>query len=197
MAGAIAARAIQKPGSSTLGIVGAGTQARLQAKLIARHLKMQTVLVWARNPLAAQALAAEMGGTAVSLRELCARTDLIVTTTPSTEPLLTSDMITAGKRIVAVGADAPGKRELDPAILARARIVVDSRAQCIDHGETGWAVRAGLLDPGSLLELGAILTAPVDFAAEEIVVADLTGVAVQDVEIAKSVWSRLTQVPGK
>ena len=195
MAGAIAARAIQKSGSSTLGIVGAGTQARLQARLIARHLKLQTVLVWARNPHAAEALAAEIGGSAVSLRELCARADLIVTTTPSTEPLLTSDMVTPGKRIVAVGADAPGKRELDPAILARARIVVDSRAQCIDHGETGWAVRGGLLDPGSLIELGAILTAPIDFAAEEIVVADLTGVAVQDVEIAKSVWSRLTQAP--
>ena len=191
MAGAIAARAIHRPGSNTLGIVGAGTQARLQARLIARHLKLKTVLVWARNPHAAAALAAEVGGTAVSLPELCTRAELIVTTTPSTEPILTSDMITAGKRIVAVGADAPGKRELDPAILARARVVVDSCVQCIDHGEAGWAVRAGLLEPASLIELGALLTAPIDFAAEEIVVADLTGVAVQDVEIAKSVWSRL------
>ena len=192
MAGAIAARAIRRPGSNTLGIVGAGNQARLQARLISRHLKLQTVLVWARNPEAAAGLAAEVGGTSVSLSELCARAELIVTTTPSTEPLLTSDMLTAGKRIVAVGADAPGKRELDPAILARGRVVVDSCAQCIDHGETGWAVRAGLLEPASLIELGALLTAPIDFAAEETVVADLTGVAVQDVEIAKSVWSRLS-----
>jgi ornithine cyclodeaminase len=56
-------------------------------------------------------------------------------------------------------------------------------------------VRAGLLDPASLIELGALLTAPIDFAAEEIVVADLTGVAVQDVAIAKSVWSRLSPAP--
>ena len=195
MAGVIAARAIHRPGSHTLGIVGAGTQARLQARMISRHLKLQTVLVWARNRDAATGLAAEVGGTSVSLSELCARADLIVTTTPATEPLLTSDMITAGKRIVAVGADAPGKRELDPEILARGRVVVDSCAQCIDHGETGWAVRAGLLDPASLIELGAQLTAPIEFAAEEIVVADLTGVAVQDVEIAKSVWSRLKPPP--
>jgi ornithine cyclodeaminase len=194
MAGVIAARAIHRPGSHTLGIVGAGTQARLQARMISRHLKLQTMLVWARNRDAAADLAAEVGGTSVSLPELCARAELIVTTTPSTEPLLTSDLVTAGKRIVAVGADAPGKRELDPQILARARVVVDSCAQCIDHGETGWAVRAALLDPGSLIELGALLTAPIDFAAEEIVVADLTGVAVQDVEIAKSVWSRLRDV---
>jgi ornithine cyclodeaminase len=117
---------------------------------------------------------------------------LIVTTTPSTEPLLTSDMIQPGKRIVALGADGPGKRELDPVILARARVVVDSRVQCIDHGEAGWAVRAGLIEAGSLIELGALLTAPLAFGADEIVVVDLTGVAVQDVEIAKSVWSRLT-----
>ena len=195
MAGAIAARAIHRAGSNTLGIVGAGTQARLQARLIARHLKLKTVLIWARNPNAAAALAVEVGGTAVSLSELCARAELIVTTTPSTEPLLTSDMITPGKRIVALGADAPGKREVDPAILARARVVVDSRAQCIDHGEAGWAVRAGLIDPACLIELGALLRAPIAFAAEDIVVADLTGVAVQDVEIAKSVWSRLTQAP--
>lgn len=191
MAGAIAARAIHKSGSNILGIVGAGTQARLQARLISRHLGLKTVLVWARNPRAAAALATEVGGAAVDLSELCTRAEIIVTTTPSTEPLLTSDMLTAGKRIVAVGADAAGKRELDPAILTRARVVVDSRAQCIDHGEAGWAVRAGLLDPASLIELGALLTAPLAFADEEIVVADLTGVAVQDVEIAKSVWSRL------
>jgi len=195
MAGVIAARAIHRPGSGILGIVGAGTQALLQARMISRHLKLQTVLVWARNPDAAAGLATRVGGTPVSLSELCARSDLIVTTTPSTEPLLTSDMLTPGKRIVAVGADAPGKRELAPAILARARVVVDSCAQCIDHGETGWAVRAGLLDPASLIELGALLTAPIDFEREEIVVADLTGVAVQDVEIAKSVWSRLRPGP--
>jgi len=191
MAGAIAGRAICRSGSSTLGVVGTGTQARLQARLIARYLNLKTVLVWGRNPQAATALAAEIGGTAVSLRELCDKADLIVTTTPATEPLLTSDMIAAGKRIVAVGADAPGKRELDPAILARARVVVDSCAQCVDHGEAGWAVRAGLLDQASLIELGALLAAPIAFAADEIVVADLTGVAVQDVAIAKSVWSRL------
>jgi ornithine cyclodeaminase len=130
-------------------------------------------------------------GEAVSLEELCARADVIVTTTPSTEPLLSVDMIRPGTRIVAVGADSPGKRELDPKILARGRTVVDSIAQCVDHGEAGWAVRAGLIDPASLIELGTLLEAPIAFAPEEIVVADLTGVAIQDFEIAKSVWRRL------
>jgi ornithine cyclodeaminase len=191
MAGAIAARAILREGSRTLGILGAGTQARLQAKLLKRRLGLDSVLIWARNNKRASGLASEVRGEAVSLEDLCARADLIVTTTPSTEPLLASVMIRPGTRIVAVGADSPGKRELDPRILARGRVVVDSIAQCVDHGEAGWAVRAGLIDPTGLIELGTLLETPVAFAPEEIVVADLTGVAIQDFEIAKSVWRRL------
>jgi ornithine cyclodeaminase len=191
MAGAIAARAIFRAGSRTLGIVGAGTQARLQAKLLKRRLGLSSVLVWARNSNRAAALATELRGESVGLGELCARADVIVTTTPSTEPLLSVDMVRPGTRIVAVGADSPGKRELDPRILARGRTVVDSIAQCVDHGEAGWAVRAGLIDPASLLELGTLLESPIAFEPEEIVVADLTGVAIQDFEIAKSVWHRL------
>jgi ornithine cyclodeaminase len=191
MAGAIAARAILREGSRTLGIVGAGTQARLQAKLLKRRLGLDSVLIWARNSKRASSLASEVRGEAVSLEDLCARADVIVTTTPSTEPLLASVMIRPGTRIVAVGADSPGKRELDPRILARGRVVVDSIAQCVDHGEAGWAVRAGLIDPTGLIELGTLLETPVAFAPEEIVVADLTGVAIQDFEIAKSVWRRL------
>jgi ornithine cyclodeaminase len=194
MAGAIAARAIARRGSTTLGIVGAGTQARLQARLLARVLGIERVLVWSRNPERARAVIAAAGcddARVASLPELCEQSDLIVTTTPSTKPLLMNDMIRTGTRIVAVGADSPGKQELDTRLLSRARIVVDSRQQCVDHGEAGWAVRAGAVEPHTLIELGALLQTPIAFGDEEIVVADLTGVAVQDAEIAKCVWHRL------
>jgi ornithine cyclodeaminase len=192
MAGAIAANAIMRPGSKVLGIVGSGTQARLQAELIARVLGFGTVLVWARNGDRAAAMANELGAAAVALHELCARADLIVTTTPSSAPILTRDMVRPGTRIVAVGADAPGKQELAVELMARARMVVDSRSQCLDHGDTAAAVRAGALDPDSLIELGELLASPVKFEDDEIVIADLTGVAVQDVQIAKAVWARLS-----
>src|SRR5450756_742799 len=96
MAGAIAARAIARRDTRTVGIVGAGVQGRLQGKLIARLLGLKDVLVWARNPKRAAALATELGGEAVELSTLCARADLIVTTTPSTEPLLTVESIRPG-----------------------------------------------------------------------------------------------------
>ena len=193
MAGAIAARAIARPGSTVLGVVGAGAQGKLQADLVARVLGLQTTLIWARNTERAAEVASQLGAETVSLDELCARADIIVTTTPSTEPILTAGMVRPGTRIVAVGADAPGKRELDVALTAKARIVVDSRTQCIEHGETGWAVRAGLVDEASLIDLGGLLSSPIRFGQDEIVVVDLTGVGVQDVQIAKFVWSRLSR----
>jgi ornithine cyclodeaminase len=191
MAGAIAARAIARPRSRVLGIVGSGIQARLQARLIARLLGFETLLVWARDDGKAEALATELGGEAVSLPQLCARADLIVTTTPSTTPLLSLDMVRPGTRIVAVGADAPGKQELAVDLLAKARLVVDSRDQCVDHGDSGWAIRAGLVQAASLIELGDLLTTPRTFGDDEIVIADLTGVAVQDAQIAKTAWLAL------
>lgn len=188
MAGTIAARLIARPGSSTLGIVGAGIQARLQGEMIARRLGLPDILVHARNPKAGETLAANLGGRTADLATLCDHADLIVTTTPARAPIIDDALVRPGTRIVAVGADTPGKQELDARILGRARVVVDSVDQCVDHGETGWAVRAGLLDPAALLSLGDLLNAPIAFAEDEIIVADLTGVAIQDHAIANSVW---------
>ncbi len=191
MAGAIAARAILRPGSRTLAIVGTGIQAKMQGEMIARRLGLDEILIYGRSGEKAAALADELGAEAVDLAELCARADLIVTTTPSTAPVLTADLVHPGTRIVAVGADTPGKQELETALTAKARLIVDSAAQCAHHGEAGWPIRAGLIAPDTLVELGALLENPAAFADDEIVVADLTGVAVQDIAIAKAVWERL------
>lgn len=191
MAGAIAARAIVRPGSKVLGIVGTGIQAKMQGEMIARLLGLDEILVYGRSADKAAALADELGGEAVDLAELCARADLIVTTTPSTAPVLVADLVRLGTRIVAVGADTPGKQELETALTAKARLIVDSAVQCAHHGEAGWPIRAGLIGADTLVELGALLENPVAFVDDEIVVADLTGVAVQDIAIAKTVWERL------
>ena len=118
--------------------------------------------------------------------------NLIVTTTPSRKPLLHSEWISNGTHITAVGADSVGKQELDPAIVGRAgAIVVDSIDQCSKYGEISHALSAGLIHAEQLLELGALLgacqRARNDNDAAQITVADLTGVAVQDVQIAASV----------
>jgi ornithine cyclodeaminase len=191
MAGAIAARAIAPANAKTLGVVGSGKQAQLQADMVARVLGLPNVLISARNAGKAQAIAQAVGAQAVPLDELCRRADIIITTTIATQPVLTAAMVREGARIVALGADAPGKRELDAALVARARIFVDSRKQCVDHGEAGWAIREGSKAEDDLMELGELLAAPVAFAPDETVVVDLTGLGVQDLAIATSVWQSL------
>jgi ornithine cyclodeaminase len=187
MAGAIAARAIGYKGG-TLGIVGAGIQARMQAEMIRRHIGADRVLIWGRDPAKAQALAAELGGEPCgALADLVRASDLIVTTTPSTEWLIDDDWVRPGARIVAVGSDGGGKRELDPRILGRATVIVDSVSKCLENGEAGWAVRAGLLAVDAVVPLGELLAEPRTFA-DAIVVADLTGLPVQDAAIAGAVW---------
>jgi ornithine cyclodeaminase len=191
MAGLLAARAIGYDGRGVIGIVGTGIQARMQAELIRRHLGAERLLIWGRDADKARDLAGELGGAASALERLVRQADLIVTTTPSTVPLIDDAWVRPGTRIVAVGADGGGKRELDPTILHRATVVVDSVEQSLASGETGWAVNAGFLSPAALIELGALLAAPRAFDEEEVVVADLTGLGVQDAAIAGAVWRLL------
>ncbi|MCY1548971.1 Delta(1)-pyrroline-2-carboxylate reductase [compost metagenome] len=114
--------------------------------------------------------------------------NLIVCATPSREALLKSEWVQPGTHITAVGADAPGKQELDPALVARAnRIVVDSIYQCSQYGEVSHALKAGLIDQAQLAEIGALLAgrAPGRTHNNDITIADLTGVAVQDAQISR------------
>ena len=191
MAGLLAARAIGYHGKGVIGIVGTGIQARMQAELIRRHVGAERLLIWGRDADKARQLADELGGEASALESLVRQADLILTTTPATEPLIDDAWVRPGARIVAVGADGGGKRELDPAILHRATVVVDSVEQCLASGETGWAVNAGFLSPAALIELGSLLAAPRSFGDEDVVVADLTGLGVQDSAIAGAVWRSL------
>jgi len=104
-----------------------------------------------------------------------------------------SDMVMPGTRIVAVGADAPGKCELEPSLFERAAVVVvDSRQQCIEHGEIQHAFAEKRLDEAKMVELGTLLQTTEPIGNDEaIIVADLTGLGVQDLQIAKSVWEQL------
>ena len=121
--------------------------------------------------------------------QLCRTSDVIVTTTPSRSPIVSSEWIQPGTHITALGADAPGKQELDMDILRRANlIVVDSLQQCAAHGEIATAVNQGLLDPGECVEFGNLLagTAAGRDLPSDITVADLTGVARQDIAIVRA-----------
>ncbi len=198
-AGAVAARLLAPPGVRRIGIVGAGGQGRFQLRALPAATDCRRVLAWGRDPGRRDGYAAEMEAegwevaTTADPAEI-ADCDLIVTVTPARAPLLMADWIRPGTHLTAVGSDSVGKQELDPAILGGADLVAaDSVSQTTHHGECAHAVAAGLLDPASIVELGEIVadgslgrTDP-----DQITVADLTGVAVQDIQIAKMAWAAL------
>ncbi|MCK7483642.1 MAG: ornithine cyclodeaminase family protein [Candidatus Moduliflexus flocculans] len=128
--------------------------------------------------------------TTLRAEEVAAAANLIVTCTPSTTPLLQAGWIRPGTHITAMGSDTASKQELDPVLLARAdRVVVDSLSQSELRGEVYRAVSAGAIGRDRLVELGRVIEDPALRRASdsEITVADLTGVAVQDIQIAKAV----------
>ena len=133
---------------------------------------------------------------AETLQDLCENSNLIVTATAARSALVRSEWIRPGTHLTAMGSDAPGKQELDPALFARAGVcAVDSLSQCIDHGESHYAIAAGHVAETGLVELGDIIAGRARGRSDEheITIADLTGVAVQDIQIAKAVWQALKE----
>ena len=179
-----------------IGVFGTGIQARLQVLELRSVTPCRRLLAWGRTPenLAVYQEEMEEQGFSVAATqdsaEVAARCNLIVTATPATAPLLTAEMIRPGTHITAMGSDTEYKQELDPAILARADIVVaDSIGQCRLRGEISKALAAGLVEEERIVELGSIINGdrPGRSAESQISVADLTGVAVQDIQIATAV----------
>ena len=115
---------------------------------------------------------------------------LIVTTTSARSPLILADQVQKGTHITAMGSDDHGKQELEAELLAKADLVVaDSVSQCVDHGECFVAVQGKQIEEDSILELGNVIKNPVigRTSEDQITVVDLTGVAIQDIQIAKMV----------
>jgi len=198
-AGAVVAKHLAPRAVDCIGIVGAGTQARLQLLHLLPLTAATRALVWSRDKSEFPAYR-EFFSTAAKHVELRFTTDtreiprdcnLIVTATPAKTPLLKADDIRQGTHITAVGSDTPEKTELEPEILARADVVVaDSLAQSESRGEIFRAVQAGAISRRHLVELGRVIEDPSIGRQndEQITVADLTGVAVQDIQIAKAVY---------
>jgi ornithine cyclodeaminase len=197
-AGAVAAKYLAPGRVRTAGILGAGIQGRMQLDYLRRVRDFDEAIVWGLDDEELAAYRRDMEPLGFKLRttrdaeEVAASANLIVTCTPSTTPLLRAEWIRPGTHITAVGSDTPDKQELDPAILGQAtRVVVDSLSQCEFRGEVFKALGAGLIRKDDLVELGAVIAdEKLRRASEdETTVADLTGVAVQDIQISKAVWA--------
>ncbi|MCP5103472.1 MAG: ornithine cyclodeaminase family protein [bacterium] len=199
-AGAVVARYLAPKHIDCVGIVGAGTQGRMQLEFLKSVIDCKDVMVWGMNREELDEYMEYMEPAGYNIRttmkteEIMAHCNFIVTTTPSKIPLLSADLIRKGTHITAMGSDTPEKNELDPRILQKADIVVaDSISQCLLRGEIHHALKAGVLEKERVVELGNVIVNPGlrRTSEEQTTIADLTGVAVQDIQIAKAVYNAL------
>ncbi len=198
-AGAVAAKHLSRPESSSVAIFGAGVQARLQLEALRLVRPLRRAAIWARDLGRAEALARDLTlrlGFPVTVADpaaACRDADIIVTTTPAEAPILESAWIAPGQHVTAMGSDAEHKNEIEPALVGRAVYVADSLRQTRRLGELHHAIAAGLVtDRQDFAELGQVIAglAPGRGSPADITLCDLTGTGVQDTAIATLAHAR-------
>ncbi|MGD9109152.1 MAG: ornithine cyclodeaminase family protein [Gammaproteobacteria bacterium] len=197
VAGAIAAKYLAPKDINAIGIIGTGIQARLQLKYLQLVTNCRKAIIWGRdeNKLAAYQKELSFEGfvihTTHDIAEVAKYSNLIVTTTPTKQPLLKLEHIRSGTHITAVGADTPDKQELESAIFSKADLIIaDSILQCSERGEIAHAIADKIITKESIVELGQVIANKKLYKrnSSSITIADLTGVVVQDIQIAQAVY---------
>jgi ornithine cyclodeaminase len=194
-AGAVAAKHLARLDAAIAAVFGAGMQAKLQLEALKLVRPIAKARIWARDPVKAERTAGELRerlGIEVRAEPdaaaAVAGADVIVTTTPSTTPLIHAGFVSAGQHLTAMGSDAEHKNEIAPAILRLADLyVADSAAQTRRLGELHHALDAGVIAGNAeVTELGAIIAGKKHGrrSPADITLADLTGTGVQDTAIA-------------
>jgi ornithine cyclodeaminase/alanine dehydrogenase-like protein (mu-crystallin family) len=201
--GALVADLLAPAAVTTAGVLGTGTQAYWQARALAHVRPPRRLLIWGRHQGRASALAERLAGSlpgvhisAVATAEHAVRdSDVVITATAATSPLVTAGWLHPGQHVTAVGADDPGKCELEPGVFGRADlVVVDSRAAAAGNGSTGRALSAGALAASALTEIGELGTYQRDPGA--ITIACLVGIGVQDLVAAETALALLHAADG-
>jgi ornithine cyclodeaminase len=196
-AGAVAAEALARPDARTLGVLGSGTQARLQVDAVLHVApSLRELLVWGRTAENVRRFAEGLRESYPHLKveakgtpeEVARPADILVTATYATEPILRGQWIAEGALVIGMGADSIHKRELDPDTLLKAdKVYVDSRSQNEILAEVGHGIREKLFDASRIDgEIGEVLVAaeagtPGRSTERERIVCKLTGVAVQEI----------------
>ncbi len=196
-AAAVSVACLARENARVLGIVGAGHQAAFQLRAVAAQRRFERVVAWNRSPeklasLGAVARKLGLDFEAVSLQELGAQADVIITITSSYAAILTDAHVKPGTHIACMGTDTKGKQEVEAALVARASLFTDEVAQSVSIGECQHAIAAGLVAPDAIAVLGAVIngTHPGRQSDDEITLFDGTGVGLQDLAVAATAVQR-------
>jgi len=195
---AIASKYLARQGSDSLGIIGAGRQAYTQIEAHAQFFRFKTIRVFDISLAAVERLIRSLPEYPLkaSTLEEAAASDIVCTLTPSRKPLIKREWIMPGTHINAVGADAGGKEELEPAILGEAMVVVDDLRQASMAGEINVPVARGLFSVDEVYGTLSEVIAGKKQGRKDgktITVFDSTGLAIEDIAVAKDVYERARQ----
>lgn len=187
-AAAVATSVLAPVKQGTLGMIGAGQQARSGLLAIKEVLEIESIRVWSRSLKTAEHLVDEFPTLDITITspKHTADSDVLLTTTPSVKPVVMNDWISDGTHINAIGADAPGKQELESTLLRRAEIFVDDIEQAIHSGEVNVPISSGFISPDSIRgTLGEVLVGKIQRSSRETVtIFDSTGIAITDLAVA-------------
>lgn len=187
-AAAIAARALARDDASSVGMIGCGVNGAWAARCLAAAGYGPGVCADEREN-AARALAEELGWRA-GTREEAAVEDVVVTMTPGDAPVILAADLRDGQHLAVMGADAHGKSEVEPAAIERCHLFCDEWEQAAGGGELAGPVAEGRVTREQVTELGQVLLGRAEGrrSPEEITLFDSTGLAIQDLAIARAVY---------
>lgn len=200
-AGAVVAKYFAPKDVKMIGVVGTGVQARVQMEYLQQVISCKNVMVWGRNEQEVSAYKKDMEEqgfhieVAKTVKEIGDNCSVIIATTSAIEPILYADDIQRGTLVISVGSDTKTKQEIDPLLLEKADVVIaDSLEQCKELGNIAHALQNGSITEDKIVELGNCIRDRVTRNSEEqIIVANLTGVAVQDIQVANLVYKKLLE----
>jgi alanine dehydrogenase len=196
----VAAKYLARTDSKTVTLCGCGNQGRISVRALSMVLPIERVFAFDTDRAQAESLindlATELGikiEFSDNLETALKQSDVCVTCTPSKQPFLKEEFIAPGTFIAAVGADNPEKQELESTILSRNKVVVDVVEQSATVGELHHALDAALMTRDDVhAELGEVVAGIKSgrSSADEIIVFDSTGMALQDVVAAAAVFEK-------
>lgn len=201
---AVSVRHLSRPEASTLAILGSGVQARSHLEALGHVRKLREVRVWSPTPAHRDSFVREMTAHATAplravptAEEAVRGADLIVLATSAVRPVLEDGWARSGAHVVSVGACRPDQREMDPALVARSRLFVDSRAAAlVESGDVVMGISEGHFDAGHIAgELGEVVQRRVEGrrSPDEITIFKSLGMAVEDVAAAVLACRRAIQ----
>ena len=191
---ALSSRLLARPTASSLAIIGSGVQAHSHLEALSRVHRLRHVVVWSPTKAHRDAFAASHHVKAVDhAGEAIVGADVIVLVTSSAEPVLENGWVKPGAHVISVGACRPTQREMDPQLVARARLFVDSKkAALAESGDVVLGIAAGLFGTDHIVaELGEVADGAVGRRNDaDVTIFKSLGLAVEDVTAADLVYQR-------